>query len=131
MTYLATWLQILVALLVMPVVAGGSMVSQCGCHKEVVFIGGCSCDHDHAEEHGSAPERETERDEHHCTHVENELRFVSPEVELPVFPAEYLLGVTVPNFRLNCGLMHCCVARAMVRARQWDPPDTVSAPLLI
>ena len=131
MTFLATWLRILVALLVMPVVVGGSLVAHCSCHSEVVFVGGCSCGHAHAEEHSDAPDSETERDEHHCAHVENELRVVSPEVELPLFTTENIEKVVVPDFRLSQELMHSSVALALERSWQWDPPDAVSAPMLI
>jgi isopentenyl phosphate kinase len=131
MTLITTWLRIVVALLVMPVVAGGSMVAHCSCHSEVVFAGGCSCGHAHAEEHNQTSEPESERDEHRCTHVENELRVVSAEVELPLFTAECAAEVSVPDFRLSQERIHSSVALALERAWQWDPPDAVSAPLLI
>lgn len=131
MTYLATWLRILVALLVMPVVAGGSLVAQCSCHREIVFAGECSCGHEHAQEQAPGHESETERDEHRCAHVENELRFVSAEVDLPMFAAVVMTEVTVPDFQCTRERLHSSVAQALVRARQWDPPDAVNVPLLI
>lgn len=127
----ATWLRILVALLVIPIVAGGGMVQVCNCHQEVVYAGsGCACGHAHAEKGGEG-KQEQPREKHRCIHVQNELRVVQAEVELPQFTAVQECSRAVPDFRWCKAEMHCEVALALARAWLWDPPDAVRAPMLI
>ncbi|MBE6436381.1 MAG: hypothetical protein E7030_09305 [Akkermansiaceae bacterium] len=129
MAKMHTWLKLLAALLIIPMVAVGGAVKICTCHHELVQVGGhCECGHAHmqaGEKHAPTPK------EHRCAHVENEMQPVSAQVQVPVFTTVEMQVVELPNFQWCLSRMHSMVALCLERAALWDPPNTRISPLLI
>lgn len=124
-----TWLRVLVALLILPILAVGGGVSVCTCHHEVVYAGSsCGCGHGHMHR---GDEQKPQPEEHQCAHVDNEMLATSADVLVPVFDLEAAMPAEVPDFHWCMSRMHSLVALTLERTGLWDPPETRTLPLLI
>ena len=127
-----TWLRLLTALLVLPMVLVAGVVKTCPCNQEQVPVAKCCCCHEHAaseEHHHHQPAPQAP--EHRCAHVQNDMQPVSVQVQLPDFSWDDAPLCVVPDFHLYRSCMHSCVMLTLARSRLWEPPETVNRPMLI
>lgn len=128
-----TWLRVLAALLVLPMVLVGGTVNICPCHHEPVPEEVCCCGHEHAaplETHHHHCPVPTDP-EHRCAQVRSDLQQVSAQVQLPDFSLVEAVSCCVPDFYSYRDCMHGRVMLTLARSRLWEPPDTLNKPMLI
>ena len=127
-----TWLRLLIALLVLPMVLLGGFVKACPCRQSEMPVEPCCCGHEHADPVEAPHHKEMPSSpEQHCAHAKSDMQPVSSQVQLPEFSIDEASICIVPDFHLYRSCMHSCVMLTLARSRLWEPPETVNSPLLI